>query len=101
MEADLQRYGVDFADYWRGTLSLRRVSVLLHYSPEDSACKRLDVDLPPGWDVHALLLADLFHAFTGEPHPSRPTGGKGKSSRYAEQRAALEAQRARLKAANP
>jgi len=51
----------------------------------------------PAWDLHAYLLTDVFHALTGRPHPGRPAPKK--TSRYAEQRAALEAQRARLEAA--
>jgi hypothetical protein len=47
-----------------------------------------------GWDLHAVLLADLFHAFTGKPHPSRPEPGK--RARYSDLRRRLEAQRARL-----
>lgn len=46
-----------------------------------------------GWDVHAFLLADLFHAFTGTAHPSRPQPKK--ANRYAQLRAALEAQKRR------
>ena len=73
VESDLQRFhGIDLADYYRGGLSLRRISV---------------------------LLADLFHAFSGTPHPSRP---KPKAaSRYSSARARLEAQRARLAATSP
>lgn len=50
-------------------------------------------DVPEGWDLHAFLLADLFHAFTGERHPSRPQPKD--STRYAEKRRRLEEQRRR------
>lgn len=87
---------------WRGGLSLRRLSVLVHYLPPESAVVRTASDAPTGWDVPAYLLADLFHAFTGTPHPARPTqSGGSKAKRYAALRARLEAQRARLEAPSP
>lgn len=96
MEADLLRfYGVDLSDYYRGGLSLRRLSVLIHSLPSDSATARAEGHVPDGWDVHAFLLADIFHAWTGSAHPSRPQPSNGKGSRYAELRRALEKQRAR------
>ncbi|UIW13268.1 tail assembly chaperone [Arthrobacter phage Crewmate] len=96
VEADLQRfYGVDLADYWLGELSPRRLSVLIEKLPPDSATAR-HYAKADGWDTHAFLLADLFHAFTGEVHPARPKP-QG-ASRYAELRARLEAQKARLHA---
>ena len=99
MEYDLQRYhGVDLADYWRGGLSLRRLSVLIAGLPPESATARKYAEAP-GWDTHAFLLADLFQAFTGEIHPSRPQAKK--PSRYADLRAALEAQKARLAKESP
>jgi hypothetical protein len=62
--------------------------------PIGSATTAHRARLEPGWDMHALLLTDLFKAFTGQEHPARP---KPKTaSRYAEKRAALEAQRRRL-----
>lgn len=95
MEADLQRhYGVRLADYWRGELSLRRLSVLVFHLPSDSATQRRYAPVPAEWDVHAFLLADLWHAWTGKPHPSRPEPPK--ASRYASLRERLEAQRQRL-----
>lgn len=98
VEADLQRfYGVDFADYWRGELSIRRLSVLIHHLPPESACARQLSKTEAGWDVHAYLLSDLYHAFTGNPHPARPKPeAANKSTRYSTLRKALEAQRERL-----
>lgn len=94
VEADLQRfYHVDLADYWRGELSPRRLSILIEQLPPTSATARRYAKAD-GWDLHAFLLADLFHAFTGEIHPSRPKP-QG-TSRYSELRARLEAQKARL-----
>ncbi|UVK63536.1 tail assembly chaperone [Arthrobacter phage Janeemi] len=94
VEADLQRfYGVDLAGYWRGELSPRRLSVLIEQLPPTSATAR-HYAKADGWDLHAFLLADLFQAFTGEIHPARPKP-QG-PSRYAELRARLEAQKARL-----
>lgn len=94
VEADLQRfYGVDLADYWRGGLSIRRLSVFLSNLPPDSAVHRR-YSSTDGWQTEHFLLADLFHAFTGEAHPSRPQIAQ--KSRYSELRRKLEAQKARL-----
>lgn len=97
MEADLQRfYGIPLADVYTGRLSLRRLSVLVAQLPHDSASVRLAADLAPGWDTKAFLLADIFMAVTGKPHPSRPNPKKtGDKSRAARLRRALEAQRKR------
>jgi transcriptional regulator of met regulon len=48
-----------------------------------------------GWTRSELLLTDLFHAFTGNPHPARPQPKT--ESRYAKLRKSLEAQKERLK----
>lgn len=100
MEADLQRYyQIDLADYWRGKLSVRRLSVLVHRLPLDSATVVKTAELSPGWDTKAFLLADIFAAVTGEQHPARPSGEKkAKKARAARLRAQLEAQRDRVEA---
>lgn len=73
MEADLLRfYNVDLADLWRGGLTLRRLSVLVQNLPPGSACWSRVNEVPYGWTLTDFLLADIFHAFAGEPHPSRP-----------------------------
>lgn len=103
MEADLHwRFHVDLTDLWRGGLSLRKLSVLIAHLPPESATLRALAKLPPssdGWDVHAFLLSDLYFAFTGEVHPSRPQVQK--QSRYAALRSKLEAQRARMARSTP
>lgn len=89
-------YQVDLADYWRGGLSLRRLSVLIEHLPPGSAvwAKRQRIDA--GWSFAELLIADLYHAFTGEAHPSRPQPeDTAKTGRYASLRSRLEAQRKR------
>lgn len=98
MEADLQHYyGIDLADYWRGDLSLRRLSVLASRLPADSNVVRAITKTQPGWDVQAYLLADLFAALTGKPHPARPTPSDGKrESRNKRLIKALQEQRERL-----
>ncbi|QNO12676.1 tail assembly chaperone [Arthrobacter phage Tweety19] len=100
VEADLQRfYGVDLADFWRGELSIRRLSVLISKLPADSATVAKASDLSPGWDVHAFLLADVYAALCGKEHPARPQPKK--ESRYAKLREALERQKARVNAQSP
>lgn len=53
-----------------------------------------------GWDLTDYLLADVFHAMTGEPHPSRPEA-TSRAERYRKLRARLEQQRARVEAPAP
>lgn len=90
---------MDLADYWRGVISVRRLLVLVNGLPADSVVGRRYAGAG-GWDLHAFLIADLFQAFTGTPHPNRPQpASESKSSRYRELRARLEAQKARLRAA--
>jgi len=57
-----------------GELSLRRYSVLIHNLPPGSSVWAISNDIPLGWTMSDFLLADLFHAFSGEAHPARPTG---------------------------
>lgn len=99
VEADLQRfYRVDLADYWRGELSPRRLSVLVEQLPAESATAR-KLSGADGWNRLEFLVSDLYQAFTGEVHPARPKPSSGSSSsRYDRMRAALEAQKARLHA---
>lgn len=98
VEVDLQRfYGVDFCDYYKGKLSLRRLSVLLHHLPIDSVTVRRATQFDPGWDTKAFLLADIFAAVTGKQHPSRPSAEKRqKQDRAARLRRALEEQKKRV-----
>lgn len=90
VEADLQRfYGIDLAALWRGELSLRRLSVLIHTLPPESATTQ-SLEPVRGWSVTDYLIADVFHAVSGEPHPARPAAdGKTKVQREAEFDAAL------------
>lgn len=97
MEADLSRFhGVDLADLWRGELTIRRLSVLVHYLPPDAATKRLGLPATAaGWDVNSFLLADVFHALTGKPHQQRPAL-QSRAERYNSLRDRLAEQRSRL-----
>jgi len=94
----LQRhYGVDLADLWRGELSLRRLYVLVSQLPIGSSTWAAQIGIPYGWTLTDLLLTDVYHALTGEPHPARPTIRKpGEAARRAGQIARLKAQRERL-----
>lgn len=97
VEADIQRfYQVRLSDLWRGGLSLRRLSVFIEHLPPESATARRFSNLPTGWDTHAFLLADLYHALCGNAHPARPQPkDESKRGRYAEARLKLDAQKRR------
>lgn len=99
LEADLQRHhGIDLAEFYRGELSLRRLSVLVQYLPADSATARLANDGEAPWQVEHYLLSHVYTALTGKPHPGIPKAPAmaAKTSRASNARARLEAQRARL-----
>lgn len=71
--------------------------MLIHNLPPESACARQLSKAVTGWDTHAYLLSDIYHAFTGQPHPARPKpDAANNSSRYAKLRKALEAQKKRI-----
>ena len=98
IEADLQRfYGIDLGDLWRGGLSARRLSVLIAHLPPGSATWSVLHNIPAGWQLTDFLLADLYQAFTGKEHPSRPkpTVANGRTASHV---ARLRAQRDRLAA---
>lgn len=90
---------------WRGELSPRRAAVLLQNLPVGSATWAAQVDVPYGWSLTDLLLADIFHAIHGEAHPLHPSSGvEAKAAKNADAIARLQAQRERLaatKAAEP
>jgi hypothetical protein len=80
-----------------GKLSLRRLSVLVSYLPPGSAIWAVQSDVTFGWSLTDLLITDLWHATTGEPHPHRPTGKeKSRANRANELAERLLAQRERL-----
>jgi hypothetical protein len=98
VEADLQRfYRVDLAEFYRGELSVRRLSVLVDHLPHEAATTAARLGTEPGWSLATVLTADVFHALTGKAHPARPAPRPGAAStgRYRALRARLEAQKAR------
>lgn len=77
MEADLSRYHhIDYRDRWRRDergrplLTLRMILVRVRHLPARSATARAQGGT--GWGLSDFLLADVFHATTGKPHPDRP-----------------------------
>jgi hypothetical protein len=68
----LRFYGVDLAGLWRGELSLRRLYVLVTNLPPGSACWAAESRVPVGTTPGDFVLADVFHALSGEAHPLRP-----------------------------
>lgn len=73
IEADLQRYyGLDLLDLYRGRLSLRKVGVLIAHLPLGSATVAALSGAAEGWVMGDYLLADVFNATAGQPHPARP-----------------------------
>lgn len=87
---------MDLADYWRGGLSLRRLSVLVKTLPPESAIVQHFSPDGNGWETGDYLLADIYGALTGQAHPARPNPKK--AARQASLVAKLKAQRERLEA---
>lgn len=82
---------------WRGELSPRRAAVLLNHLPVGSATWAAQSRVPYGWSLTDILLADVFHALTGEAHPLHPSNGAdAKAARHADTLDRLKAQRERL-----
>lgn len=72
IEADLQReYRVDLLDFYRGTLSARRVGVLVRQLSVNSALVRALNDGQPQWVNTDHLIADLWSLFAKQDHPRR------------------------------
>jgi hypothetical protein len=65
IEADLAFRGFDLLDMWRGTLSPRRVDVLVRGLPPDSATRMAMNDREPLWSRTDYILADVFDAVQG------------------------------------
>jgi hypothetical protein len=90
---------------WRGELSPRRAAVLLAHLPVGSAVWAAQAGVPYGWSLQEILIADVFHALTGEAHPLHPSGGvEAKAAKQADTIDRLMAQQERLaarKAAEP
>ena len=77
MESDLSRYyNIDYRDRWRfgpdgrRLLTLRMIAVRVRYLPPESAT--VTESGGSGWRREDFLLAHLYQAFTGEPHPGLP-----------------------------
>ena len=60
VEADLAFRGFDLLDMWRGTLSPRKVEVLIRGLPPDSATRMAMNDGQPLWSRTDHILADLI-----------------------------------------
>lgn len=61
MEADLQRYyQIDLVDFWRGTLSFRKLSVLVRKLPDEAQTTRKLTGNRRGFTLTDHLLADLW-----------------------------------------
>lgn len=99
LEADLLERGIDLLDYWRGTLSLRRLLVLYRWLPETSAVRRWERgtewtvahDIADQARQQALLVSGVDAAEV-RPHWASPTARA--EAEAAEQRA--ESRRDRL-----
>lgn len=75
---------------------MRRLSVFVAALPRDSSTARELHGPLADWSTEAVLLADVFHALSGERHPALPKPNTARSRPDADRaRAALLAQRAR------
>jgi len=63
-----------FDAYGRRVLTIRRIANLIKFLPPDSATAIACGG--SGWTSLHGLVADVFHAITGSPHPARPKAEK-------------------------
>lgn len=71
VEADLQRYyGVEYADRFRGVLTVRRLLVLVQGLPQESLFKSATSEVLPT-SVEAQLLMEVIESLSGKAHPRR------------------------------
>lgn len=87
--------GIDFRDYYRGTLSLRRLAVMVRWLPEQSAVRTIQRDGLPEWTAAAQVLDDWRKVWLVSkgvkdtpPHPMSPLAALNR--RRAEQEAARQ-----------
>lgn len=88
---------MDLLDLYRGSLSLRQVSVYVAGLPPGSATWAAIYGVPQGLTMTDFLLMDVYHALTGEEHPARPKSQKRRAHEASDLRARLRAQSARLR----
>jgi hypothetical protein len=79
VERDLSRFHhVRYSDRWRvdeygvPLLTLREIWVRINDLPGNSAIAAHENNGTPRWGVTEHLLADIWQALSGQPHPSRP-----------------------------
>jgi hypothetical protein len=72
IEADLLRfYQIDLLDFYRGTLSARRLGVLVRQLPAESATVRAINDGQPPLSRVEQFIADLWSLWAKKDHPVR------------------------------
>lgn len=69
--------------------------LIKHLPPEAATTQALDPDVT--WQLIPVLLADLYHSWTGEVHPLLPTQ-RIKAKRHTDLANRLKEQRARIAA---
>lgn len=62
---------MDLLDFYRGTLSARRLGVLVRHLPADAALVRALNGGRPHWTVTDHLIADLWALWAKQDHPKR------------------------------
>lgn len=62
---------MDLLDFYRGTLSVRRLGVLVRHLPADAALVRALNDGRPQWMTTDHLIADLWALWAKKDHPVR------------------------------
>jgi hypothetical protein len=67
----LRFYRIDLLDFYRGTLSGRRVDVLIRQLPAESALVRALNGGRPQWTNTDHLIADLWTLWAKKDHPTR------------------------------
>lgn len=86
VEADLSRYyGCSLVDLERGHLSLWQVWARLQHLPLQSATA-VAMGHGDGWDIQTYLIADIYAALGGKPHPADPRTARAERKRLEKKR---------------
>ncbi|MGZ9830203.1 hypothetical protein ACXYTP_25145 [Tsukamurella ocularis] len=92
----MRYYRIDLLDFYRGTLSGRRLAILLRNLPSDASLVRALNDGRPGWTQTDHLLADLWQ-LTVQVNSKDPASAPDHPMRAAmEEKARTAAKAARL-----
>lgn len=98
IEASLLTQGVDLLDFYRGSLSARRLLLLIERLPRESPFKQAVDPKTNAWSVEAHLAANLIDLYGAAHGVKQPVRRPGDPDPEEKTRAVREQQRANFEA---